>query len=70
MSLIRIQVDLAIPVKEFDDVPKTIVTQIQKLKGRAVKINEGKDNEENTTRAVWHKCHHDTGESCEEEREI
>ena len=70
MSLIRIQVDLAIPVKEFGDVPKTIITQIRKLKGMAVKINEGKDNEEMTTKAVWHRCHHDTGEPCEPEQEI
>ena len=71
MSLIRIQVDLAIPVAEFSDVPKSMIAQIQKLKGMAVKINEGKDNEEDTTRAVWHRCHHDIGDKpCEPEQEI
>lgn len=37
----------------------------------AVKINAGAANEEMTVRAVWHRCHHDTGDQlCEAENEI
>ena len=44
---------------------------IRGLKALAVKINEGKPNEEMTVRAVWHRCHHDeVGVPCESENEI
>ena len=73
MSYRRYMIDLAIP----EPLPSTLRGQltaieehIRVLKSFAVKINEGKDNEEMTTRAVWHICHHDSGGNCEPESEI
>ena len=42
------------------------------LRHSAVKINEGQDSEEDTTKATWHICHHDSGNTipCEGENEI
>ena len=74
MALIRFQLDLAIPEAVYDAIPtaKKLVIRdaIRGLKALAVKINEGQPNEEMTVRAVWHRCHHDTGEACEPEQEI
>uniref|UniRef100_A0A6M3IR97 Uncharacterized protein n=1 Tax=viral metagenome TaxID=1070528 RepID=A0A6M3IR97_9ZZZZ len=74
MTLIRFQIDLAIPEAIYNAIPTakkmTVRDTIRELKALAVKINEGKDNEEMTVRAVWHRCHHDTGGSCEPEQEI
>ena len=33
-------------------------------------INAGLDNEENTSKATWHICHHDEGKPCEAEQGI
>ena len=73
--LYRLKLDLAIPSAVFDSIPDTQKTAfrdtVRKLKSYAVKINEGKDNEEMTVKAVWHRCHHDTGDQpCEPEEEI
>ena len=74
MALIRFQLDLAIPEAVYDAIPtdtkNAFRDRIRKLKALAVKINEGQPNEEATVKAVWHRCHHDTGGSCESEQEI
>ena len=74
MSFIRFTPDLAIPVATWNALPTatrtTIRNKIQQLKSYAVKINEGLPNEEDTTKAVYHICHHDTGETCEPEQDI
>lgn len=75
MAFIRFQLDLTIPEDVYNAIPfatkLAIRDRIRELKAKAVKINEGLPNEELTTRAVWHRCHHDTGDrSCEEENEI
>ena len=60
--LIRFNLDLAIPAKvaleqkAAIDAMKLAISKVKKL---AVKINEGKDNEEATVTAKFHKCHHD-----------
>lgn len=75
MALIRFQLDLAIPENIYNAIPAakklSVRDAIRELKALAVKINEGKPEEEMTVRAVWHKCHHDTGDQpCEQENEI
>lgn len=42
------------------------------LRNSATKINEGLPNEEDTTKATWHECNHDSGNkvSCGQEVEI
>ena len=75
MAYWRGQLDLAIPIKVWDAIPLTrkiaFRDEVRALKALAVKINEGKDNEEVTVRAVWHKCYHDEGSKpCEPENEI
>ena len=74
MALIRFSLDLAIPEAVYNAIPTATKTAfrdgVRALKALAVKINEGQPNEEMTIRAVWHRCHHDTGESCEPEQEI
>jgi len=73
MSYLRFRMDLAvkrpIPQALQDRIP-TIKEKICELKAYCEKINEGKPNEENTLRAKYHICHHDTGGPCEEEIEI
>ena len=71
----RFILDLAVPEAVFNSIPaarkQALRDEIRALKGMAVNINAGKGNEENTTRAVWHKCHHDTGDQpCEAEQDI
>jgi len=75
MSLMRYQVDLAIPQAVYDAIPssdkKVFSGAVRRMKALAVKINEGAANEEDTTRAVKHICHHDTGDQlCEPETAI
>ena len=74
MSLIRFTLDLAIPEAVYNAMPiaqrVSIRDRIRELKAKAVKINEGSPDEEMTVRAVWHRCHHDTGGNCESEQEI
>ncbi|KKN30818.1 hypothetical protein LCGC14_0830260 [marine sediment metagenome] len=75
MSLLRIQIDLAIP-QDVADKPavKTKLLELLSLlklaKSYAVKINEGLANEEMTVKANYHICHHDTGGACDPEVEI
>ena len=72
--LYRLSLDLAIPSEVYDSIPAAKKTAfrdaIRAMKALAVRINEGLPDEEMTVRAVWHKCHHDTGGSCEQENEI
>jgi len=72
--LYRFSLDLAIPESAYDSIPAAKKLAIRDatrgLNVLAVKINEGRDNEEMTVKATWHKCHHDTGEPCEPEQEI
>ena len=73
MSLKRYNIDLAFkePISRANQGLLTALeTAIRNAKRLAVKINEDRDNEEDTIRAVWHICHHDTGETCEAEQEI
>ena len=74
MTLIRFSLDLAIPEATYNAIPtaKKLAVRdvIRDLKALSVKINAGQSNEEITVRAVWHRCHHDEGGSCEAEQEI
>ena len=68
--LYRFQLDLAIPESAFDSIPdakkQAFKDAVRAIKSLAVKINEGKVNEEMTVRAVWHRCAHDEGLPCNE----
>ena len=72
--LMRINIDLAIPENVFKKIPadrkQTFISEIRAMKQLAVKINEGKANEEMSVRAKWHRCGHDEGKACEPEQEI
>ena len=72
--LYRFNLDLAIPSKIYDTIPTTkksaFKDAIRAMKALAVKINEGKDNEEATVKASWHKCYHDENLPCEPENDI
>lgn len=74
MTLIRFSLDLAIPEATYNAIPPATKTafrdRVRALKALAVKINAGLPNEEMTVRAVFHKCHHDTGGTCGAENEI
>lgn len=68
MALIRITLDLALPEAVYysipDDKRQAAAAMIRGLKALAVKINEGLPSEEDTTKAVWHRCLHDEGGVC------
>ncbi len=72
--LMRFDIQLAIPKDVYDAIPlaKKIADRdaIRALKALAVKVNEGKDNEEMTIRAVSHICRHDENKPCEPEEEV
>lgn len=75
MALIRFNLDLAIPELVYNALPdakkQAFKDVVKAMKALAVKINEGQPNKEMTVRAVWHRCHHDTGDQlCEPEVEI
>ena len=75
MALMRFRLDLAIPEVVFNKIPVVrklaFRDEVRALKALAVKINEGKDNEEMTVVARYHVCHHDTGDqSCELDQDI
>lgn len=74
MSFIRFSLDLAIPEMVFNRIPlarkKAFRNEVRSLKALAVKISEGKDNEEMTVRTVWYVCRHDEGKSCGPVNEI
>ena len=63
MALIRFRLDLAIPEATYNAIPiatkAAFRNRILAMKALAVKINEGKLEEEATVRATWHRCHHD-----------
>ena len=72
--LYRFQIDLAIPSDVFDSIPdrrkSAFRDAVRAIKSYAVRINEGRDEEEMTVKAVYHKCYHDEGKACEPEKEI
>ena len=74
MSLIRFNLDLAIPSVVFNSIPAARKTafrdEVRALKALAVRINAGQPNEEMSVKASFHVCHHDTGQSCEAEQDI
>ena len=74
MSLIRFNLDLAIPSVVFNSIPAARKTafrdEVRALKALAVRINAGQPNEEMSVKASFHVCHHDTGQSCEAEQAI
>ncbi len=75
MSLIRFNLDLAIPETVYNALPltKKVAARdaIRDLKALAVKINAEKPNEEMTIKATMHRCHHDeVGIRCEAEKDI
>ena len=73
MSYLRLILDLAVkeplPSKLADKLSE-IQEGIRFIKSFASKINEGKVNEEDTTKAVYHRCLHDEGLPCEPESDI
>ena len=77
MAVERLNIMLAIPKDIYDAIPiaRKIAfrDEIRWLKERSVNINEGASNEEVTTIAEHHTCHHDEGGShlpCEAVQEI
>ena len=70
MSYLRYRLDLAfkepVPVQVRNRL-NALENELKLLLKNAEIINEGLGNEENTKKAGKHICHHDTGESCEEE---
>ena len=68
MSHKRYRIDLAFPEPLSSTLKtklKTLDNAIRAVKKASVKINKGKDNEENTTTATTHICKHTEGEKCE-----
>lgn len=73
MSFKRYQVDLAFkqPLPpELQGQLTAIEATIRNVKAKATNINAGLPNEEDTTKAVWHICRHDTNELCDPEQDI
>jgi len=66
--------DLFIPEDVYGTISSTKKTAFKNailaMKAFAVKINDGKSNEEMTVKASWHLCRHDDGLPCEPEHEI
>ena len=62
MSGTRFEIDGFIPdpmPQELKDRLPEIRAGIRKLMAYCVKINEGKDSEENTIKAIYYSCYHD-----------
>ena len=74
MAYIRFQIDGAVPQDVYTALPAATKTAIRdkflQLKALCRKINEGQPNEEATVSFRYHICHHDTGETCESEKDI
>ena len=76
MSLIRFQLDLAIPEAVYNAIPSAkkiaIRDRIRELKAFAVIVNAGASNEEMTVKAKWHRCYHGDAlpKPCEPEQDI
>ncbi len=72
--LYRFTLDLAIPEATYNAIPAATKLafrdRVRDLKTLAVKINAGKDNEEMTVNATFHKCYHDEGKPCEASQDI
>jgi len=70
MSLIRFNLDLAIPPVVFNNIPSARKAALRALKALAVRINAGQFYEEMSVKASWHVCRHDEGEPCDPEQDI
>lgn len=75
MSFLRYRIDFAFkePLKpQVINRLNALEQELRMLKAESVIINEGEINEEQTTKAGKHICHHDSGNKipCEEEQEI
>lgn len=74
MSLIRFNLDLAIPPVVFNNIPSArkaaFRDEVRALKALAVRINAGQFYEEMSVKASWHVCRHDEGEPCDPEQDI
>ena len=74
MAFIRFRMDLAIPEDVYNKIPQdrkiAFRDEVRALKKLAVKINEGKANEEMTVKASYHVCRHDEGKLCDPEVDI
>ncbi len=77
MSLRRLEISLAVPEDKNGKLPialesqwNSLLSEIRAFKQASVKINAGLANEEDTIKASWHVCHHDTGEACEPKIDI
>jgi len=80
MSGLRFRIDLFVPLdsktEKVDSVLQTkidtIKTSILDFRQYSQKINPGKEAEEDTTKAVFHKCYHDETppKPCEADKDI
>ena len=72
--LYRFTLDLAIPAKTYDAIPKSVKDSfrdsVRAFKSHAVKINAGRPDEELTVKSTYHICKHDDGLPCDQEQEI
>ena len=75
MALLRINVDLGIPIEvatqpRVKNKLRELYVLLKQAKSYSVKINEGLDNEEMTVTASHHICRHDEGKTCDPKVEI
>ena len=72
--LYRFNLDLAIPSEVYNKIPaakkQAFKDTILAMKALAVKINEGKVNEEMAVIAQYHICRHDEGKACDAPQDI
>ena len=62
MSGTRLQIDFFFKdmmPRQVNEAFPQLLPAIKAAKAKASKINEGKDNEENTTKAIYYLCNHD-----------
>ncbi len=76
MAVIKLEMLLAIPEVVYNAIPLAKKTAfrdaVRAMKSLAVKVNEGKPNEEMTVVSNFHKCYHDEAgnKQCEPDQEI
>jgi hypothetical protein len=62
MAGIRIISDLyfkGMTLQQVKNAHPNLIPALKDAKAKASKINEGKDNEENTVKSTYHVCYHD-----------
>jgi len=62
MSGTRLQIDFFFKdmmPRQVNEAFPQLLPAIKAAKAKVSKINEGKDNEENTTKAIYYTCYHD-----------